>query len=77
MSYQEPLEELREYLSDLRDDLHKHTEHDPKLFSYVETIIDSLSHSILQIDNQIIYARRIYSNYDWEDEDEEEDNYDY
>lgn len=71
MSYQEPLEELREYLSNLRNDLQDYRQ-DPELFSYVEAIIHSLSHSITQIDNQISYARRSFNNYDWEDEDEDE-----
>jgi hypothetical protein len=67
MSYQGSLEELRVQLSDLKTYLENFVYEKPELYSWCfQPLIDSLSQSIAQIDQQINNAPRQFRDY-WED----------
>jgi hypothetical protein len=60
MSYsQEPLEELREYLARMKSSLANFSSNE-ELVWYVEPVINSLSETIRQIDEDIGEAPRIF-----------------
>lgn len=67
MSHQGSLEELRVQLFDLKAYLENCVDAKPELYSWCfQPLIESLSQSIAQIDEQINNAPRQFRNY-WED----------